>query len=107
MLGCGGYLTKLTRTKAGKFSAENSIPLENIKTFNDIEKNIINPTEVIDIPQKELSEKEQEMVLHGMAIENFGYKNSDIVFLVYSGKIYAIGMVLDNKILVKKVFEVL
>ena len=35
------------------------------------------------------------------------YVRKDIVFLIYSGKIYAIGMVKDNKIFVKKVFEVL
>ena len=42
-----------------------------------------------------------------MAIYNKGLKNSDVVILVYGGRIHAIGMVEENKILVKKVFEVL
>ena len=55
----------------------------------------------------ELSEAEKVKVQHGMAIQNQKYEDLDIVFLIYSGRIYAIGKVEKNKILVKKVFEVL
>lgn len=106
ILNCGGYLIDLIRTKAGRFSVENSINLEDL-TSDDIEKNLIYPTEIIDIPTRELTLGEIQRVQHGMSINNNRYKNSDIVFLIYSGKIYAVGMVSNEKILVKKLFEVL
>ncbi len=106
-LNCGGYLTALERTKAGMFNIENSTPLEDFKELSDVVEKLINPLDVLDIPQIQLNEVEKERVNHGMAIYNRGFKNSDIVILVYGGKIHAIGMVKENQILVKKVFEVL
>ncbi len=106
MLNCGAYLIGLIRTKAGRFSVEDSINLDNLSS-EEIEKKILYPTEITDIPVRELSLPEISRVQHGMSIDNNGYKNSDIVFLVYSGRIYAVGMVSNEKILVKKLFEVL
>lgn len=106
-LGCGAHLSALERTKAGMFLLNNSIKLEDIKELSDVKNNLINPLEVMDLPQYNLTESEKELVSHGMSLKNEIYKNSDIVFLVYGGKIYAIGMAEQNKILVKKVFEVL
>lgn len=106
-LSCGGYLTALERTKAGMFTKENSTPLEDFKEFSDVENKLINPLDVLPLPQVKLNDIENERVNHGMPIYNSGFKNSDIVILVYGGRIHAIGMVKDNQILVKKVFEVL
>ncbi len=106
-LNCGGYLTALERTKAGVFNKENSTPLEDFKELPDVENKMINPLDVLPLPQVKLNDIEKERVNHGMPIYNKGFKNSDIVILVYGGRIHAIGMVKDNQILVKKVFEVL
>ena len=106
-LGCGGYLTALERTKAGLFNKEYSIPLENFSEISDVMTNLVNPLDVLSLPKVELNDIEKERVNHGMAIYNRGFKNSDIVILVYGGRIHAIGMVKENQILVKKVFEVL
>ena len=106
-LECGGYLTALERVKAGDFMLENTFGLDELSDTGEIYKALVNPLDVIDKPRYELSEFDKERVSHGMWINNQGFKNSDIVFLVYSGRIYAIGMVEQNKILVKKVFEVL
>ena len=106
-LGCGGYLTALERTKAGLFNKEYSIPLENFSEISDVMTNLVNPLDVLSLPKVELNDIEKERVNHGMAIYNKGFKNSDIVILVYGGRIHAIGMVKGNQILVKKVFEVL
>lgn len=106
-LGCGGHLIELERTKAGLFSKEKSTPLDEFKELSDVGEKLINPLDVLDIPQVQLNEMEKERVNHGMAIYNKGLKNSDVVILVYGGRIHAIGMVEENKILVKKVFEVL
>ncbi len=106
-LQCGGYLTALERTRAGKFLVEDSIRLERIADISNIRASLINPLSVMNLPVHYLSDVERERVLHGMGIECKNFKNSDIVFLVYSGRIYAIGMVEQNKILVKKLLEVL
>lgn len=106
-LDCGGYLTALERTKAGLFNKEHSIPLENFSEISDVMTNLVNPLNVLSLPKVELNDIEKERVNHGMAIYNKGFKNSDIVILVYGGRIHAIGMVKENQILVKKVFEVL
>lgn len=106
-LDCGGYLTALERTKAGLFNKEYSIPLENFSEISDVMTNLVKPLDVLSLPKVELNDIEKERVNHGMAIYNKGFKNSDIVILVYGGRIHAIGMVKENQILVKKVFEVL
>lgn len=106
-LNCGGYLTALERTKAGLFNREHSIPLENFGEVSDVRNKLINPIDVLPLSKVELNDVEKERVNHGMAIYNRGLKNSDVVILAYGGRIHAIGMVEDNQILVKKVFEVL
>lgn len=106
-LNCGGYLTALERTKAGLFNREHSIPLENFSEISDVRNKLVNPIDVLPLSKVELNDVEKERVNHGMAIYNRGFKNSDVVILVYGGRIHAIGMVKDNQILVKKVFEVL
>lgn len=107
ILNCGGYLISLERSQAGKFNISSSVNLDEISTTQNIIKYLVNPIDVMDFPTKELNDKEREKVLHGMPILNDSFKFSDIVFLTYSGKIVAIGMVSKDKILVKKVFEVL
>lgn len=106
-LGCGGYLTALERTKAGKFQVNTAIKLEDLTEVSQIVENLINPLDMFNIPIHNLSEKERERVSHGMSICNSDFPDSDIVILSYGGRIYAIGKVEQNKILVKKVFEVL
>ena len=106
-LGCGGYLTALERTKAGKFQVNTAIKLEDLTEVSQIVENLINPLDMLNIPIHNLSEKERERVSHGMSICNSDFPDSDIVILSYGGRIYAIGKVEQNKILVKKVFEVL
>ena len=106
-LGCGGYLTALERTKAGKFQVNTAIKLEYLTEVSQIVENLINPLDMLNIPIHNLSENERERVSHGMSICNSDFPDSDIVILSYGGRIYAIGKVEQNKILVKKVFEVL
>jgi tRNA pseudouridine55 synthase len=106
-LACGGYLTALERTKAGEFLVENSVKLEDFTTIEKVEENIIYPLEVMNNPIYVMTEKERERVLHGMSLNNKNFKNSDIVFLVYSDRIHAVAIVEQDKILVKKVFEVI
>ena len=107
MMECGGYLIALERTKAGKFTIEDSHDLSEVSDKDFAVNSLIYPTDVMDNDVCDLSESEAEQISHGMPIKNRGYKSSNIVFLVYSGKIHGVGLVADDKILAKKVFEVL
>ena len=106
-LGCGAYLSALERTKAGRFIVENTVNLDVLSEKDVVCKHLINPLEVLNYPTHELSDSDRQRVSHGMSITNRGFNDSDIVFLLKSGKIYAIGKVEQDKVLVKKVFEVL
>lgn len=115
-LNCGGHLIALERTKAGMFNCENSVNLSDIKSIDDVNKNLINPVYVLPHSKYILNDKEYEKVVHGMAIEfdngrmepEFNeQQSSDIVFLLYGGKMIATGIKNSNLIKVKKVFEVL
>lgn len=106
-LGCGAYLSALERTKAGRFIVENIVNLDVLSEKDVVCKHLINPLDVLSYPTQELSDSDRQRVSHGMSITNRGFNDSDIVFLLKSGKIYAIGKVEQDKVLVKKVFEVL
>lgn len=97
-LGVGAHLVKLVRTQAGKFRVENSVKLDGV----DVEKSLINPLEMIDLPRIEVNAEHLEKIRHGMPIENIGYSGN--IVLTYGNSIVAVGLVNGNKIKVKKVF---
>lgn len=104
-LGCGAHLSKLIRTQAGKFFVKEAIPLENIKTIDDVEKDLINPLTMLNLAQVKITEDENKKVLMGQFIENKkSLQNNDFVILVYNDNISAIAQIEDNQIKVKKVF---
>ena len=111
-LNCGGHLIALERTKAGKFTIENAVKLDDIKGENDVRKHLINPIDILSGKKYTLNEKEKENVMHGIALnireqKQFTDLCDSIVFLVYGGKIVAVGQINDKEIKIKKVFEVL
>lgn len=119
-LNCGGYLTALERTKAGMFCVKNSVKLENIKSFEDVSKILIEPAEVISGNFYYINEAEKKSVSCGMQIKirhdalksKFakGQQQKDcnpVVFFIYGDKMYGVGNIEKDIIKVKKVFEVL
>lgn len=111
-LNCGGHLLALERTKSGKFTIENAIKLDDIKNENDINAHLINPIDVLSGKKYILNENEKENVMHGIALnireqKQFTDLCDSIVFLVYGGKIVAVGQINNKEIKIKKVFEVL
>ena len=109
-LNCGGYLTGLERTKAGMFDVSSSIKLDDIKSVEDVNKNLINPLKVLPQQKYLLNDAEKERIIHGMAIKNrlkIGNDSSSIVFFVYGDKMIGVGYLENDIIKVKKVFEVL
>lgn len=104
-LNCGGHLIALERTKAGMFTIRTSVKLEEIKTIEDVDKNLINPLDVLSQMKYQLNEEEKERIIHGMPIKNRFKNYEKVVFFVYGGRMYGIGYVEENIIKVKKVFE--
>ncbi len=103
-LDCGGYLVKLVRTQAGSFRVENSIQLDGI----DVEKNIINPIDVLDLPKIAVTKNDLEKIKNGMPIDfslNQDIKVGNFVVLIYNDvEICAVGVADVGKIKLKKVF---
>ena len=82
-IGCGATMSKLERTKAGGFSIQNSVKLEDIKT--NPEKYIINLESVLEkFPIIELDEKESIKYINGVKFEKKGLK--DGMYRVYINK---------------------
>ena len=111
-LNCGGHLIALERTKSGKFTLENAVKLDDIKGESDVKEHLINPIDVLSGKKYTLNEKEKENVMHGIALnireqKQFTDLCDSIVFLVYGGKIVAVGQINNKEIKIKKVFEVL
>lgn len=112
-LGVGAHLSKLIRTQAGKFFVEKAIALDEIKTIQDVEKNLINPIYMLNFPIVEISEEDHKKVLMGQEINGDKYiktntnstpVDADFLILIYNDKINAIAKVENNLIKVKKVF---
>jgi len=105
ILHSGGHLIALERTKAGSFTIENTVKLENLTRENIVQK-IINPIEILPKEKYILSEEEKERVCHGQSLKIQNSLLTPVVFFVYSDKILGVGQVDGQRILVKKVFAV-
>ncbi len=101
--GAYAYLTKLIRTQAGKFRLEDTIKLENQDCFTS--DRLINPLDVLDLPQVPIEQAEMEKIRHGQPLKNRKFKNNQSVILVYNDNVIcAVGMTEYSQIKVKKVF---
>ena len=104
-LGAGAYLSKLIRTKAGKFLINNSTNLEEFVDVYFLESKFINPLEVLDLPMLEINQDEHEKVLQGQYLYAKSISDSGFVILIYNKDISAVAKFEDGKIKVKKVFR--
>lgn len=101
--GAYAYLTKLIRTQAGKFRLEDTITLDNPDGYTP--DKLINPLEVLDLPQVPIEQAEMEKIRHGQPLKNRKFKNNQSVILVYNDNVIcAVGMTEYSQIKVKKVF---
>ena len=103
VLGVGGYLIKLIRTKAGYFTLERSISLDDLKTKEDVKNNLIYPLEYLDYPRYELNEEERNKISHGISIKIHSHEGEYII-LTHGGKIAAVTQVQGGKSVLAKVF---
>ena len=97
-----GHLIKLVRIKAGKFNLSEAIKLSDFENVEQVKENLIYPTEYLSYPKYELSDKEKELVSHGMAINV--YLEDGIVVLTQQNELIAVASVENKKAKMLKVF---
>lgn len=102
-LACGGYLTGLIRTQAGKFVLPDALNLEDL-TKEKVAENIVNPVKMLPFEHLEVTDDELSKIKNGVAILRENVENNKFVTLTYQNNICAIGFSVDNKISLKKVF---
>lgn len=105
VLGCGGYLTRLIRTKAGKFLLENSKKMEDFLSKEIVENNLIEPISMLNYETYSLNDSEKIDISNGKPLLNKSIKNAENLILVYNDCIKAIASSCDGCIKVKKVFN--
>lgn len=103
LLGCGGHLTALVRTRAGRFKIEDAIPLQKL-VFGDLKSHLINPIDVLPYEKIEVTEADIAKIQNGVALRNYNIENGKFVLLTKENNICAIGFSEDNVISQKKVF---
>ena len=103
-LDCGAYLEGLERTVSGPFALDSAIKLENLKTIEDVEKNIINPVQMLPQYKKvDLTDEENELVRHGRNVEREQLQDGEVL-LVYKNNISAVGKSENGSVKPEKVF---
>ena len=103
-LGCGAVMFGLLRTRAGKFTVDNAVKLDDITDLTVAEKYLHNPVEVLSYKSYRLTDEELNKVKHGQWIVTKDYDENEIVCLVYNNKLCAIAQKSEGKLLTKKVF---
>ena len=98
----GCYLSKLKRVKAGLFGDNGTIKLKDLKTAEDVSKNLLNPIDYLPLPKIEIDINTYDKVIHGMPAENSENK-SGVVMLVYNNKLAAVGEARKETVKVRKV----
>ena len=104
-LGCGGYLTRLIRTKAGKFLVENSIKMEDYNSKEFVQNNLIEPISMLNYPLYNLNTSENIDISNGKPLLNKSINNAENIILVYNNSIKAVASSCNGCIKVKKVFN--
>lgn len=105
VLGSGGYLTRLIRTKAGKFLLENSKKMEDFSSKEIVENNLIEPISMLNYETYSLNDSEKIDISNGKPLLNKSIKNAENLILVYNDCIKAIASSCNGCIKVKKVFN--
>lgn len=102
---CGGYLTRLIRTKAGKFLVEDSIKMQDYKSIEFVEKHLIEPISMLNYPLYNLNTSEKLDISNGKLLLNKSINNAENIILVYNDSIKAVASSCNGCIKVKKVFN--
>ena len=100
-LGCGAYMSDLTRTKAGNFYIENSV-----KISPDIENFALNPIDVLNLNKLKIDENQYKKVINGNELEcNINKSNDKKYMLIFNNRLVSIANLSDNILKMEKVFK--
>lgn len=97
-----GYLTKLVRVKAGKFTLRESIELNKLNSKEECLAHLISPLEKLNYPKYELTRAEFDKVSHGNPIQI--ESQNGITILIYENKVVAVANIDENLAKILKVF---
>lgn len=101
LLNCYGVMTKLIRTKSGKFDINNSVTIDELIASEDVSKYIIKPESVLDYPEVRLSKNAAKRLIDGLFDE---YDLSDGLYKVFNeDEFWGVGEV-SSKVLKMKVY---
>ena len=98
-LKCGAYLTTLKRDQAGDFGVDDSVPLYDLKTVEDVEKYLIPPVDKLPLKKVILNDSEYKRVSNGMPVKS---NETGLVSLIYNNSLSAVGTGDGQEIKVKK-----
>ena len=101
-LGCGAYLSALVRAQAGDFNLDLATNLDDFKTIENVQKNIISPLNKLPLKQVEINNIELKRICNGLQIYP-REKINGLVTLVNNSKIVAIATATEVEIKAKKV----
>lgn len=94
------YLTNLVRVRAGNFELKNSIEIEDVsKEFG------ILPICAVELEKYYLTDEEYQKIKNGVSIISKRKANEKTLALIYNNNLVSIGILIDNKIKVKKNFS--
>lgn len=109
LLGCGAALSGLIRTRAGRFSVENSIKLDEIQDLHldgKLNDYLIKPIDELSLNQIVLTPADLEKIKVGqpLYIDKQAYSEDEKILLVYENMIVSVAQFNEGKISPKNVF---
>lgn len=93
-LGCGGHMSLLVRTKAGKFDIDSSLTLEEVDKYiseQELDSKIITVDKVFDNLQRIiLNEQEEKRLLNGVwiRVKNLGFEKDSFISVYNSNDVF-------------------
>ena len=94
-------MTKLIRTKSGKFELENTLSLDDVLSGN-VEEKLVSISQVFDYDEVNLDDVNVTKLKNGMTINYFA--NDGFVFVVNNQHLIGVGEIKNNKIKLKTHF---
>ena len=80
-VGAGAVMSALVRTKSSGMKIENSIVLSDDTTIDDLKKVLINPVDLIELPQININEEQYKKLLNGNRFCNITKVTGDVLLV--------------------------
>lgn len=112
-LGCGAYLSKLTRTSHGRFQLEDAVSLETLQAAERPTDFLEKPLNYMDLPMIPIEDATtRKQIAHGMKIpftlppSAYHLRDKDLCMLTFQGEALAVVRWVDKRLKPVKVFTV-